>query len=107
MPIECNKLYVVYYEGRWYAGQILEIINEGASGETFKINFLQKERKQNKMFTCPKMKQDIVTVEHQYIFYGPIKFVNEVEPFRLDEETYAKICNTYDKMKAALKTGKS
>jgi hypothetical protein len=53
------------------------------------------EGKQNKIFTWPKLKQNVATVDREYIFYGPVKFTAEMELFYLDEITYAEISNKY------------
>jgi hypothetical protein len=55
------------------------------------------------MFTWPKLKQDVATVDREYIFYGPVKFTAEMEPFYLDEITYAEISNKYDNIKSCIK----
>jgi hypothetical protein len=55
------------------------------------------------MFTWPKIKQDVATVDREYIFYGPVKFTTEMEPFYLDEMTYAEISKKYDNMKSCIK----
>jgi hypothetical protein len=61
------------------------------------------EGKQNKIFTWPKLKQDVATVDREYIFYGPVKFTAEMELFYLDEITYAEISNKYDNIKSRIK----
>jgi hypothetical protein len=55
------------------------------------------------MFTLPKLKQNVATVDREYIFYGPVKFTAKMEPFYLGEITYAEISNKYDNIKSCIK----
>lgn len=69
ISIKKEYYYAVYYDNNWYIGRVLDSVEEN---RIFKIKFLKMELD---TFLWPK-EEDIQNVEQQFIFYGPLKLLN-------------------------------
>lgn len=80
LPKICIKkehYYAVYYDNSWYIGRILELVLNGDK-LSFTIKFLKMELDS---FVWPK-EEDVQNVEEHFIFYGPVKLLNN-GPFNI------------------------
>lgn len=93
------SFYTVYYDERWYLGQKKEVL----SNNKFSFNFLKKYKNSDKKFMWPKL-EDVAEVDKEFIFYGPVNFVNDEEPFEITDVQLAEINKRYLEMKALRKT---